>query len=49
MENRITTQNDLYKKLKPALRTKKHELILNGIRFVKEIIIKKIIGLMLRD
>ena len=37
MENRITTQNDLYKKLKPALRTKKHELILNGIRFVKEI------------
>ena len=37
MENRITTQNDLYKKLKPVLRTKKHELILNGIRFVKEI------------
>lgn len=37
MESKITTQNDLYKKLKPALRTKKHELILNGIKFVKEI------------
>jgi hypothetical protein len=37
MEGKITTQNDLYKRLKPALRTKKHELILNGIKFVKEI------------
>ena len=37
MDSKITTQNELYKKLKPALRTKKHELILNGIKFIKEI------------
>lgn len=37
MENKITNQTELYKKLGPALRTKRHELILNGIKFVKEI------------
>lgn len=37
MENKFSNQNELYQKLKPALRTKKHELFLNGIKFVKEI------------
>lgn len=37
MDNKFSNQNELYQKLKPALRTKKHELFLNGIKFVKEI------------
>ena len=37
MDSKISTQNELYLKLKPALRTKKHELFLNGIKYVKEI------------
>lgn len=37
MESKFSNQNELYQKLKPALRTKKHELFLNGIKFVKEI------------
>lgn len=37
MENRFNSQTELFNKVKPALRTKKHELIRNGIRIVKEI------------
>jgi hypothetical protein len=37
MEKVIHTQSELYKKVLPALRTKKHELLRNGIRIVKEI------------
>lgn len=37
MDSKITNQNDLYKKLLPALRTKKHELHLVGIKYIKEI------------
>lgn len=37
MKNKISTQAELYKKVLPALRTKKHELIRKGIRIVKEI------------
>lgn len=37
MENKIKTQNELYSKVKPALRTKRHELFMNGIKIVKEI------------
>ena len=37
MDSKISTQNELYLKLKPALRTKKHELFLKGIKYVKEI------------
>ena len=36
MDSKFTSQNELFLKLKPALRTKKHELILNGIKIVKE-------------
>ena len=36
MENKLNTQMDLYNKVKPALRTKKHEIIRNGIKIVKE-------------
>lgn len=37
MENKFNTQNELFNKVKPALRTKKNELIRNGIKFVSEI------------
>lgn len=37
MEKTINSQTELYKKVLPALRTKKHELMLNGIKIVKEI------------
>ena len=37
MEKTINSQTELYKKVLPALRTKRHELILNGIKIVKEI------------
>lgn len=37
MEKTINSQTELYKKVLPALRTKKHELLLNGIKIVKEI------------
>jgi hypothetical protein len=33
----IKTQSDLYNKLKPALRTKKHEMYLEGFKVVREI------------
>ncbi len=36
MENRFNSQIELFNKLLPAIRTKKHELIRSGIRFVKE-------------
>ena len=37
MEKTINSQTELYKKVIPALRTKRHELILSGIKIVKEI------------
>lgn len=37
MEKKINSQSELYKKVTPALRTKKHELIRHGIKIVKEI------------
>lgn len=37
MENRFNSQTELFNKLLPAMRTKKHELIRRGIKFVKEI------------
>lgn len=37
MDNKINNQKDLYRKLLPALRTKKHELILKGIKIVREV------------
>lgn len=36
MENKINSQTELYKRLMPALRTKKHELIAAGIKIVTE-------------
>lgn len=36
MENKINSQMELYKRIKPALRTKKHELISTGIKIVTE-------------
>ncbi len=36
MENKINSQTELYKRIKPALRTKKHELIAAGIKIVTE-------------
>lgn len=36
MENKINSQMELYKKIKPALRTKKHELVASGIKIVTE-------------
>lgn len=36
MENKFNSQMELFNKLRPAIRTKKHELIRNGIKFVKE-------------
>ena len=37
LEKTINSQTELYKKVLPALRTKRHELILSGIKIVKEI------------
>lgn len=37
MEKTINSQTELYKKVLPALRTKRHELMRNGIKIVKEI------------
>ena len=37
MEKTINSQTELYKKVLPALRTKRHELMLNGIKIVKGI------------
>ena len=37
MEKTINSQTELYKKVLPALRTKRHELLLNGLKIVKEI------------
>lgn len=37
MENKYRTQNELYMKVLPALKTKKNEMIREGIRLVKEI------------
>lgn len=37
MENKFNTQNELFNKVKPALRTKKNELNRNGIKFVNEL------------
>ncbi len=36
MNTKINTQKDLYNKVLPALKTKRHELVSAGIRFVKE-------------
>ncbi|MCX4365838.1 MAG: hypothetical protein OSJ70_08735 [Bacilli bacterium] len=36
MENKINSQTELYKRIKPALRTKKHELMAAGIKIVTE-------------
>lgn len=35
MKSGINTQKDLFTKVKPALRTKRNELIRSGIRFIK--------------
>lgn len=37
MEKRINTQSELYKRVLPALKTKRHEMMRQGIRIVKEI------------
>lgn len=37
MENRFTSQNELYLKVLPALKTKKNEMAREGIRCVREI------------
>lgn len=36
MENKINTQKELFNRLLPALRTKKHELQASGIKIVNE-------------
>ena len=36
MENRIKSEKDLYKRVLPALRTKKHELCASNIKFITE-------------
>ncbi len=36
MENKINSQKELFNRLLPALRTKKHELIASGIKIVNE-------------
>ena len=36
MENKINSQMELYKRIKPALRTKKHELMASGIKIIGE-------------
>ena len=37
MESKFNSQTELYNKVKPALRTKRHELFMQGIKIVKEI------------
>ncbi len=37
MENKFNSQRDLFNKLKPALKTKVHELERSGIRYIREI------------
>lgn len=37
METKFNSQNELYLKIKPALRTKKNEMRRNGIKFIREI------------
>lgn len=37
MESKFNSQTELYNKVKPALTTKKDELIRSGIKFVREI------------
>ncbi len=37
MENKFNSQTELYNKVRPALRTKRHELYRNGLTFIKEI------------
>ena len=37
MENKFNSQNDLFNKVLPALRTKKSELSRKGIKFISEI------------
>lgn len=37
MENKFNNQNELYMKVMPALKTKKNEMRLQGIKFVREI------------
>lgn len=37
MESKFNSQTELYNKVKPALRTKRHELFMRGIKIVKEI------------
>lgn len=36
METKINSQTELYKRLMPALRTKKHELMASGIKIITE-------------
>lgn len=36
MEKKINSQRDLYNKVLPALKTKRHELMAAGIKIVKE-------------
>ncbi|HOB25522.1 MAG TPA: post-transcriptional regulator [Bacilli bacterium] len=36
MNNKINSQKELYNRISPALRTKKHELFIDGYKFVKE-------------
>lgn len=36
MENKFNSQLELYNKLKPALRTKRHELYRGGLKIIKE-------------
>ncbi len=37
MENKYNSQMELFNKLKPALRTKRHELERKNIKFIREI------------
>ena len=37
MENKFNTQNELFNKVRPALKTKRNELVRNGIKFVNEL------------
>lgn len=37
MESKFTTQNELYMKVLPALKTKKNEMTREGIKLVREI------------
>lgn len=37
MENKFNSQMELFRRLKPALRTKRHEMMREGIKIVKDI------------